>query len=92
MVLLSAVKPRMTASITRVSFFPPVQTLHLLKGIFLDSHLRSSGCMFYGVVLTKKDLVQALSVCLKLGLCDVAVFAGQGQKTLHTVSLYMASI
>lgn len=34
----------------------------------------------YGVVLTKKDLVQALSVCLKAELCDVAVLQHRASK------------
>lgn len=55
-------------------------------GIFLDSPLWLWMCV-YGVALTKEDLEQALSVCLKAGLCDVAVLKGMANK-LHILYLY----
>lgn len=58
--------------------FPPIPTLHLVwRNIFRLSPLWM--CV-HGVVLTKRDLVQARSVCLKAGLCDVAVLQGQASE------------
>lgn len=76
--LLSVVKPQKRASIPVFFLSPPIPTLHLVWGsIFRLSPLWM--CV-YGVVLTKRDLVQARSVGLKAGLCDVAVLQGRASE------------
>lgn len=86
---LSGVKPQMRASITETFSPPSPNTSPGVGNIFRLSPL---WLCVYGVVLTKKDLVQALSVCLKAGLCDVAVLPGRASKPCILYLCNVASI
>lgn len=71
-------------------FFPP--SPNTSPGVGNIFRLSPPWLCVYGVVLTKKDLVQPLSVCLKAGLCDVAVSQGSASKPCILYLCNVASI